>query len=70
LHRTNNARLHVARAEGCRPRNQQALDPMEQIETVLRPLSAIPGMIACGEICHAQVIAAFVLAGYACKRSA
>jgi len=24
-------------------------------------------MIASGEICHAQVIAAFALAGYACK---
>ena len=45
----------------------QDLDPLEQIEVVLRPLGEIPGMIASGEICHAQVIAAFVLAGYACR---
>jgi ADP-ribose pyrophosphatase len=64
---TNTARLHVALAEGCRLQNKQELDPMEQIETVLRPLSEIPAMIASGEICHAQVIAAFVLAGYACR---
>jgi ADP-ribose pyrophosphatase len=62
---TNNAGLHVALAEGCRPTAAQNLDPLERIDVVLRPLSDIPSMIASGEICHAQVIAAFVLAGYA-----
>lgn len=62
---TNNAYLHVVLAEGCRPMTAQTLDPLERIEVVLRPVSEIPAMIASGEICHAQVIAAFVLAGYA-----
>jgi len=62
---TNNATLHIAVAEGCRPIAQQNLDPLERIEIILRPLSEIPAMIASGEICHAQVIAAFALAGYA-----
>jgi ADP-ribose pyrophosphatase len=63
---TNNATLHIAVAEGCRPIARQNLDPLEQIEVVLRPLAEIPAMIASGELCHAQVIAAFTLAGYAC----
>ncbi len=62
----NNATLHVAVAEGCRPISRQDLDPLEQIEVVLRPLAEIPAMIAFGELCHAQVIAAFTLAGYVC----
>jgi 8-oxo-dGTP pyrophosphatase MutT (NUDIX family) len=60
----NNAALYVAVAEGCRPIARQNLDPLEQIEVVLRPLADIPAMIASGELCHAQVIAAFTLAGY------
>jgi 8-oxo-dGTP pyrophosphatase MutT (NUDIX family) len=60
----NNATLHVVVAEGCRPIARQKLDPLEQIEVVLRPLAEIPAMIASGELCHAQVIAAFTLAGY------
>jgi ADP-ribose pyrophosphatase len=60
----NNATLHIAVAEGCRPIGTQTLDALEQIEIVLRPLSEIPAMIASGEICHAQVIAAFTLARY------
>ena len=60
----NNATLHVAVAENCRPIARQNLDPLERIEIVLRPLAAIPEMIASGELCHAQVIAAFTLAGY------
>jgi 8-oxo-dGTP pyrophosphatase MutT (NUDIX family) len=67
---TNTAYLHVALAEGCRPLNVQNLDPLERIDVVLRPLAEIPAMIASGEICHAQVIAAFGLAGYAGKPSA
>jgi 8-oxo-dGTP pyrophosphatase MutT (NUDIX family) len=63
----NNATMHVAVAEGCRPIARQNLDPLEQIEVVLRPLAEIPAMIASGELCHAQVIAAFTLAGFACK---
>ncbi len=62
----NNATLYIAVAEGCRPIARQDLDPLEDIEIVLRPLAEIPAMIASGEICHAQVIAAFTLAGYAC----
>ena len=64
---TNNATLYVAVAEGCRPIALQSLDPLEQIEVVLRPLAEVPAMIASGELCHAQVIAAFTLAGYACQ---
>jgi 8-oxo-dGTP pyrophosphatase MutT (NUDIX family) len=63
----NNATLHVVVAEGCRPIARQDLDPLEQIEVVLRPLAEIPAIIASGELCHAQVIAAFTLAGYACS---
>jgi len=64
---TNNATLYIAVAEGCRTMGVQTLDALEQIEVVLRPLAEIPAMIASGELCHAQVIAAFTLAGYACK---
>ena len=53
----------IAVAEGCRPISRQNLDPLEQIEVVLRPLAEVPAMIASGELCHAQVIAAFALAG-------
>jgi ADP-ribose pyrophosphatase len=65
---TNSATLHIAVAEGCRPIARQELDPLEQIEVVLRPLAEIPAMIASGELCHAQVIAAFTLAGYTCSK--
>jgi ADP-ribose pyrophosphatase len=65
---TNNATLHIAVAEGCRPIARQTLDALEQIEVVLRPLAEIPAMIASGELCHAQVIAAFTLAGYALEQ--
>ncbi len=57
----NNARCHVFLAEGCRPVGRHAPDPFEQIETVLRPLDDVPEMIRSGELCHAQVIAAFAL---------
>ncbi len=63
---TNNATLHVAVAEGCRAMADQDLDAWEQIEVVLRPIAEIPAMIASGELCHAQAVAAFTLAGYAC----
>jgi hypothetical protein len=35
------------------------------IETIERPLSDIPGMIASGEICHSMIITAFALMGLA-----
>ena len=59
----NNAHVYVLLAEGCRKVGDPKPDPFEQIEVVLRPRDDVPGMIACGEMCHAWVIAAFALAG-------
>jgi 8-oxo-dGTP pyrophosphatase MutT (NUDIX family) len=61
---TNTAALHVLVAEGCRPVAAQTLDPLERIDLVLRPLGEVQAMIASGELCHAQVIAAFAVAGF------
>jgi 8-oxo-dGTP pyrophosphatase MutT (NUDIX family) len=50
---------HTFLAEGVRPAADQDLDHGEDIEVELRPLSAIPGLIASGEIRHSLVVAAF-----------
>jgi len=39
------------------------LDPLENIDVVLRPMADVPAMIRRGELCHALVIAAFALRG-------
>jgi len=57
----HNAHCHVFVAEGCRLAGDQRLDPFEQIEVVPRPLDAVDEMMRNGELCHAQVIAAFAL---------
>ena len=59
----NNAHIHIVVAERCHLAGDQNLDPFEQIEVVLCPLTDIPGMIGSGEIAHALVVAAFALAG-------
>lgn len=48
-------------ARGVRRVAEQRLDGHERIEVLTRPLGAIPGMIAGGEISHALVVAAFQL---------
>jgi ADP-ribose pyrophosphatase len=55
----NTAACYVVLVEGCRQVSEPAPDPFEQIEVLLHPLQAVPEMIRSGELCHAQVIAAF-----------
>jgi ADP-ribose pyrophosphatase len=50
---------HTFLAEGVRPATDQSLDHGEDIEVELWPLSAMPGLIASGQIRHALVVAAF-----------
>jgi 8-oxo-dGTP pyrophosphatase MutT (NUDIX family) len=45
--------------ENCRPVGELQLDPGEDIEVVLQPLDAVPGLIAQGEISNALVVCAF-----------
>ncbi len=58
----NNARCHIALARQCRHAGPAELDPLERIDVILRPLVDVGAMIASGELCHAQAIAAFVMA--------
>jgi ADP-ribose pyrophosphatase len=57
----NSAGCHICVAEDCVPVSDQAPDPFESIEILLRPLPDVPDMIRRGELCHAQVIAGFAL---------
>ena len=59
----NNARCHVAVARECSKTSEPSLDPFERIDVELRPQSQLKKMIQSGELCHAQAIAAFCLAG-------
>ena len=54
-----NNRCYTVLALGCRPLFGQQLDEREDIGVELRPLSAIPQLLAGGEITHALVWAAF-----------
>ena len=63
-------RLHTFLAEGCTLSAEQQLDPGEDIEVELLPLSEIDGLLASGGIGHALVAVAFqklalLRAGYA-----
>lgn len=58
----NNAHCHVVLAEGCRPIQDQDLDPFELIEIVTYPLNDVPQLIRSGQFNHAQAIAAFACA--------
>lgn len=57
----NTASCYVFLAEECRLAGQPDLDPLEQIDVVLKPLGEVWEMIRTGELCHAQAIAAFAL---------
>jgi 8-oxo-dGTP pyrophosphatase MutT (NUDIX family) len=57
----NAASCHVVVAHGCRRDGGPRFDPLERIDVLLRPLSAVPEMIRNGELRHCQVIAAFSL---------
>lgn len=59
----HSASCHVVLAEGCCHSAEPALDPLENIDVVLRPMADVPAMIRRGELCHALVIAAFALRG-------
>jgi ADP-ribose pyrophosphatase len=59
----NSALCHIAVARGCSLSGEPDLDPLERIDVELRPLAEVAGMIASGELCHAQAIAAFTVAG-------
>lgn len=59
----NNAFLHVVLAKQCRRVGEPHFDPLERIEVMTKPINDVPAMIACGEMSHALVIAAFALAG-------
>lgn len=57
-----NNRIHLFKAEPVWPSGQQQqLDSTEDIEIVLRPIEAIPALIASGEICVAGTLTALLL---------
>lgn len=59
----NTARYFVAVVRGCSRAGEQELDPLERIDVDLRSSASVRGMIQTGELCHAQAVAAFSLAG-------
>jgi 8-oxo-dGTP pyrophosphatase MutT (NUDIX family) len=59
----NTAACHICVAEDCVPVGDQLPDPLERIDVILRPVGEVPAMIRSGELCHAQVVAAFALLG-------
>ncbi len=56
-----NNRIHLFKAENAQLVSQQSLDATEDIAIVLKPLEAIPSLIASGEICVAGTITALSL---------
>lgn len=56
-----NNRIHLFKAEPVWPSGQQQLDSTEDIEIVLKPIAAIPSLIASGEICVAGTLTALLL---------
>ncbi len=56
-------RCHCFVAEGVTFDTEPALDPLERIEVLLRPLSEIPRLIREGEIDHSLVVVSFALLG-------
>lgn len=56
-----NNRIHLFKAYPARLTESQQLDTTEDIEVVLKPIDAIPSLIASGEICVAGTIAALSL---------
>jgi 8-oxo-dGTP pyrophosphatase MutT (NUDIX family) len=59
----NDAHCHVVLAEDCRQVGEPTPDAFERIELDMRPLAAVPEMIASGELSHALVLAAFACYG-------
>jgi len=57
----NDAHFHVAVATGCRRTTEPSPDPWEKIEVSLYPRDQIRSLMQSGDLCHAQVIAAFAL---------
>jgi len=57
---------HSFVARGVRPLGDPRPDPFERIETLVVPLSEVPGLIRRGEIRHALVVAAFAFLGVLC----
>ncbi|MGB7251184.1 MAG: NUDIX hydrolase, partial [Phormidesmis sp.] len=56
-----NNRIHLFKAEAAHLVRSQQLDATEEIEVVLKPIAAIPELIASGEICVAGTITALAL---------
>lgn len=56
-----NNRIHLFKAQPVLPSGQQQLDSTEDIEIVLKPIEAIPALIASGEICVAGSLMALLL---------
>lgn len=56
-----NNRIHLFKAQPVRLAGPQQLDATEEIEVVLKPIAAIPALIASGEICVAGTITALAL---------
>jgi ADP-ribose pyrophosphatase len=56
-----NNRIHLFKAQDVQRLHAQKLDITEDIEVVLHPLEAIPGLIATGEICVTGSITALLL---------
>ena len=52
-------RLHCFLAEGCRVAGAPEPDAGEDLEVVLEPVAAVPGLLASGAISHALVAIAF-----------
>jgi len=60
-------KLHCFVAYNAKKDQSTELDPGEDIQTILKPVEAIPAMIKAGEIDHALIVAAFGL--YALKET-
>ncbi|NJM98903.1 MAG: NUDIX hydrolase [Phormidesmis sp. RL_2_1] len=56
-----NNRIHLFKAQGAQRLRQQQLDATEDIEVVLKPITAVPDLIATGEICVAGSLTALLL---------
>ena len=56
-----NNTTYLFRADAVRLVQAQRLDPTEEIEVVLKPITEVPGLIASGQICVSGSVAAITL---------
>jgi 8-oxo-dGTP pyrophosphatase MutT (NUDIX family) len=51
-------RCHTFLARGCRLAGPARLEPSERIETLIRPVGDLPGLVSSGQIRHSLVLSA------------